>query len=553
MNKGFLCQERLLYGPWPALERNIARLLPYLQFDNVQLIGGPYDQGADVLAHLNGEKWVFQVKFTRGTSIGAVAISEVLEAGRFYGAQRGTIVTNSFFSKEAYIAKETLTGSGIKIELWDGALLAELYSRIEEFPPVPWPLYPYQEQAILALRETFLNPNRHNALIVMATGLGKTYVVANFISTITRDDPETKVLVLAHVKELVHQLEKAFWPHLNKHIATHIWTGEEKPSFSEGITFATIQSIASNTSNAKRGQFDIIIVDEAHHIGSETYQQTINFLSPKFLIGITATPWRLDKFKLSAIFGEPSFSISIVEGMNQGYLAEVEYRMLIDDINWDEFKKITRGQYSINELNRRLFLPGRDQAVVGKIKEHWDDSKKPRAIVFCRSIQHAQRMTGMLNAAGFCNSYCISSATPRRERDIILNKFRDGKIDVLVTVDLLNEGIDVPEVNLIAFLRVTHSRRIFVQQLGRGLRLSKGKTHVKVLDFVADIRRIAAGLDLEEEHEEFKRQHPNIIHIPNRIVQFTNDKAMSLFKEWLADIANVQDADEQSRLEFPPP
>lgn len=553
MTEGFLCERRILHGPWQALERAVARLLPYFQFTNVQLIGGPHDRGGDILAMRNDEKWVFQIKYASGSKIGERSITEVINAATFYGAQRAAVITNSYFSEDAYKARENFKSKGLEIEFWDGVLLAELFERIDPLPPNPPPLRPYQVDAVNALWGAYSNPEKRNALILMATGLGKTYVMANFISELTKTNPELSVLVLAHVKELILQLECAFWPHLSKQVTTHVWTGEEKPSFSEGITFATIQSIDSSSSKVRRSQYGIVIVDEAHHIGSESYQRTIKFLSPKFLIGMTATPWRLDKFKLSSIFGDPTYSISIVEGMDKGYLAEVDYRMLVDDVNWEELEKMYGKKYSVKELNRRLFLPGRDQAVIGKMKEHWQEWSNPRGMVFCRSIDHANQITALLNAAKFCNAVCISSKTPRRERGITLSKFREGKIDVLVTVDLLNEGIDVPEVNLIVFLRVTHSRRIFVQQLGRGLRFSKEKSKVKVLDFVSDVRRIAAGIELEEEHEEFKRQHPEILALPNRIIHFTNDKALSFFKEWLADIADVEDADEKAKLEFPKP
>ena len=130
-----------------------------------------------------------------------------------------------------------------------------------------------------------------------------------------------------------------------------------------------------------------------------------------------------------------------------------------------------------------------------------------------------------------------------------MTDFRLGKLQILISIEMLNEGIDVPEVNFVVFARVTHSRRIFLQQLGRGLRLNKGKTHVEVLDFVADIRRIAAAIDINSKAREFK--YLEEVNYPDGEIVTFNNHANGFFEEYLADMASLDDLDEDAYLKFP--
>ena len=199
--------------------------------------------------------------------------------------------------------------------------------------------------------------------------------------------------------------------------------------------------------------------------------------SPRSLqFGVTATPWRGDKYDIETRFGAASFKLGIEEGMQRGYLAAVDYRLFVDNINWDVVRGASVNSYSIKELNSRLFLTQRDEAVVDALKEAWNSTVAPRGIVFCQTIEHADRMEKLLRKqTGWANTAALHAGMPKRERQQRLLDFRAGRIPILAAVDILNEGVDVPDVNILAFARVTHSRRIFVQQLGRGLRLREGK------------------------------------------------------------------------------
>ena len=130
------------------------------------------------------------------------------------------------------------------------------------------------------------------------------------------------------------------------------------------------------------------------------------------------------------------------------------------------YRRRARKGLTIKELNQRLFLPQRDEAVIEKLRDAWQGTIDPRAIVYCRTINHAEEFAQKLREAGWRRAACINAGQTNRERDLLMSSFRDGRIPILTAVDIFNEGVDVPDVNILCFLRVTHSRRIFVQQLG---------------------------------------------------------------------------------------
>ena len=359
------------------------------------------------------------------------------------------------------------------------------------------------------------------------------------------------VLVLSPSLALVPQLEAELWPYLAKNAPTHIMTGSEKPSFEGGVTIATEQSMLGTLPDTSE-RYGLVVVDEAHHAPADGYRRLLSGLSPDFLLGMTATPWRSDERHLEDIFGTPTSTVTIVDGMQQGYLAKVDYRMMLDDINWEWVKNELEGQISIRELNRRLFVPERDDALISKIRVHLDQSPDPRALIFCRSIAHAETIRDRLQAEGLV-AKAIHSHLGRFETTKTLREFRNGDIPILVAIDMINEGIDIPDVDLIVFLRVTHSRRIFIQQLGRGLRISSTKSEVKVLDFVSDVRRIAEAIRMNGEAKAIANnmETEHVIYRSEDIVKFEGDESLNFFAEYLADVAELEQGSEDVRLKFP--
>ena len=321
--------------------------------------------------------------------------------------------------------------------------------------------------------------------------------MAEAVAQLYRDGaiPEERVLVMAGTRELVDQLQRSFWDQLPKWISTHRLMGGEEPSYWDGITFATVQSVLSRVKDLPR--FGLVLVDEAHHVGSESFRTVISTLAAPMIGGVTATPWRGDGYDIDALLGQPVVRIGIAEGLRNGFLCEADYRLLADNIDWEFVRDRSANNYSIQQLNRKLLIPTRDEEAAKIIREAFTAEKRRAAVVFCSTVVHAQSFAGMLRLFGF-RAEAITGEMDPRTRDKTMAAFRRGNLDIVTTRDLFNEGVDVPDVDMIAFMRVTHSRRIFVQQLGRGLRISPNKDKVVVLDFVSDLRRIAEVIELEK-------------------------------------------------------
>lgn len=536
-------------GP-AAFTRQVERLLLHLGFAEVTNIDGPNDQGGDILASRRGQRWVFQAKWKANAAVPSTAIDEVTEAKSYYHADRAVVVTNSRFGPSVIQRRDELRRVGQRVELWSGKELVELYGDERAMTPrLPErPLRPYQSEAFQCLVEDL--EERGKALLILATGLGKTVVGGEVIARHLRHGPGNRVLVVAHTKELAEQLERALWYHIPKETRTQLLTGDFKPDDLRGITCATVASALSYVRGGYRPS--LVMVDEAHHVGENgQFAELLDLLADVPQFGVTATPWRGDRFDIRRRFGEPSYTLGIEDGMRLGYLAEVHYRLFTDNIDWDFVRHASDHQYTIRDLNARLFLPDRDEAIRDELTEIWERTREPRAVVFCRTIEHAERMANLLSRVPqMKGAEAVHAELDRRDRQLRLMRFRAGDVPVITAVDILNEGVDVPDVNIICFARVTHSRRIFVQQLGRGLRLREGKSHVETLDFVSDIRRVAAVLNLREQ---VAADDIETLRLSGTRFEFTDRKAESLMQEWIKDAASLETELDEARLQFPDP
>lgn len=543
MRAPFLDEQRLIKGPWQAFERDVARLMIMNAFEDVRLIGGSGDHGADVLGVKNGKIWVIQCKYTAGGYPSATAVDEVADAARFYRADRIFVATSRPVGPATHTAISRWKALGVNIELLQPSNLLQMARVTPEYSQSRRTLRSYQEQAVAefasALRE------RGRGQVVLATGLGKTVVMAETVARLFKEGRIAggKVLVLAGTRELVDQLQRAFWDQLSKWIPTHTLMGGEEPAYWEGATFATVQSVAMKLDQLP--EFDLVLIDEAHHVGSESLLQIIDRTKDSMIGGVTATPWRGDSFNLDSVLGPPVARIGIEEGLRKGFLCEVDYRLLADDIDWSLVRNHSKNNYSITQLNRLLLLPTRDEEAAKTIREMFDSEKRNSAIVFCSTIVHAQSFAAMLRLFNF-RAESITGDMNARERDKVMTSFRTGKLDIVTTRDLFNEGVDVPDVDMIVFMRVTHSRRIFVQQLGRGLRISSNKSKVVVLDFVSDLRRISEIIELEKA----VRGDIERLKLPG-VVQFREAGAGNFMLDWLKDQADLFDREGDARLELP--
>ena len=545
---------------WQAFERMLARLLTCEGYENVRQVGGTGDHGADVIATKYKKRWLVQAKQWK-KPVGINVLNDTLKAVKDYHAAIPVIAASNGFDSDLRKQQIILQSQSIPLQLWDENVLLQRASKLQsERTTNTKKPREYQEQAIVNIVQPFFDEHVNRALIVLATGLGKTFVAAEAMRRIHAIKP-IRVLVLAHTNSLVYQLEKSFWPFLTPEQSTFVWNGYERPDLSRGYdyVFACIDTVYESLQKDITYDFDVIIIDECHHAGSPTYRKLLDYydagkINGPFLLGLTATPWRPDESDIREIFGAPRISIDMVFGMKHGFLTNVDYRMYTDNIDWNSLKRFDGRLFSPKQINKTLFINQWDDAVVTELQKAWKEQHNPRAIVFCGTIDHAVKVRDRINALGFCNAAAVFAGSkdsveeqPFYERNRIMCDFSDGLVNVVCAVDVFNEGIDVPDVNIIVFQRVTHSRRIFIQQLGRGLRISEDKDKVIVLDFVA-------GIDLKDK---LSVREATRVDIPNKVtfrkVGGEDPKTERFLREWLDDVASIENANEDSSvLKFPP-
>lgn len=544
MSDSYLAPRALLSGGPARFTRQVERLLGQLGFKDVVDIDGSGDHGGDLLGTRHGQLWVFQSKWKRTGAVDRAAVDEVSRAHDHYGASRAVVVTNTRPSADAEQRARELLRIGRRVDFWNGAELQALLQAAEEHPALT--LRDYQDSAVTALWADLLRNGR--ALLILATGLGKTVVGGEVVGRYLRENPSRDVLVVAHQKELVNQLERALWRHLPKRVKTQVLSGDDKPNDLSGVTCATTASALNAVLRGWRP--GLVMVDETHHVGDDgQYDRLLEALEDSWQFGVTATPWRGDKYDIESRFGPASYKLGIEDGMRRGYLAAVDYRLFVDNIDWDAVRDASQHQYSIKELNSRLFLTQRDEAVIDALIDAWHQTAAPRGIVFCQTIPHCEHMETLLRRVPeWRNAAALHNDMATRERQQRLLDFRAGRVPILAAVDILNEGVDVPDVNILAFARVTHSRRIFVQQLGRGLRLREGKDKVRALDFVSDIRRVAALLNLRRQLDADDIEV--LPRVPQPKITFDDVRAESLLEQWILDAADLETANDEAKLQF---
>ena len=327
-------------------------------------------------------------------------------------------------------------------------------------------------------------------LVVAATGTGKTYLAALDIKNyFSKNDKEFKVLFVAHREELLENgmtvLSNVL--KINKNNFGICFGGIK--DINKKIIFASIQTLRTEYKNFKQDYFDYIVVDEFHHASADSYIKVINYFNPKFLLGLTATPERMDGKNILALcnynlVGE----IGLKKAMEQDLIAPFHY-FGINDSTID-YNKITykNGKYDESELTQNLNQNRRTDYILDKINKFGFCGDRLSAIAFCENIEHANFMNKQFKRVGY-KSKVLTSKTNTTERSNLLNEFKDKKIEILCVVDIFNEGIDIPNINLLLFLRPTLSSTIFIQQIGRGLRKYKNKDFVTIIDFIGNHKK----------------------------------------------------------------
>lgn len=336
--------------------------------------------------------------------------------------------------------------------------------------------YDYQKEALENLKKERKSGN-DSGLLVMATGTGKTITSAFDTQQFNAEN----VLFIAHQKEIVEQAREEYEKAYSDEIDTGMFYGEKRDKDSNFL-FATRQTLyrKQNLNDFDRERFDYIIVDEAHHAMSDTYQKIIDYFNPEFLLGLTATPYLIDVDQEDILdflnLKEPTFSYNLDEATEKGDLSEFQANIFKDNIDYGQAPE----DLSEKDLNKKLYMPERNKYIAKK----WiEEAEGRKTIAFCRTIKHAER-----TALHFCEkgvkARAVHSKMKDKKRNARIEMFRKGEIDVLTGVDVFNEGVDFPNVGCLIFMRPTMSERIFMQQLGRGLRKIEGKDRCIVLDFV---------------------------------------------------------------------
>ncbi|MBU1166943.1 DEAD/DEAH box helicase family protein, partial [Patescibacteria group bacterium] len=360
-------------------------------------------------------------------------------------------------------------------------------------------LYDYQEKAKEAVLSHF--EAHAEALIVMACGLGKTYLAAailaelliRLIDEISKSDkPERKprTLVLCHNNEILEQSRISFHEVLGDSVTTGLFHGGEKDFEEVDILFASIQTMNVWKEAFLVDEFDVVIMDECHHVMASTYLPTVTYFKPKYHMGLTATPDRMDGLEIRDVFGQEVVNIPLSLALARSYLTLVEYHIKNGNLCKGELKKLVKDEFeegkaiskriSTKQLNETIFIERRDEEIARIILE-----EDLQAIIFCERIEHAENFSQFI--PGSETVHC--EKTPRQNSDII-DRFRRKELQYILVVDKLNEGVDIPSAELIVFLRCTDSIPLFIQQLGRGLRKAKGKDKIKVFDFVSNADRL---------------------------------------------------------------
>lgn len=348
--------------------------------------------------------------------------------------------------------------------------------------------YPFQNEILEKLEVERNVHNRFRNLVVAATGTGKTVISAFDYKNFRKENPSAKLLFLAHRKEILEQALSTFRGILKDNNFGELWLGGNLPSSYENV-FASVQTLNNQLQNIELSPdyFDFIVIDECHHLTANSYRGIIEYFKPKVLLGLTATPERMDGGDIKEDFHHRiAAEIRLPEAMNRKLLCPFQYFGVSDSVDLSRVSW-ERGRYIPSELSNIYTSNDRRVGeIIKALDKYTKDYNDVSALGFCVTIEHAKFMAEKFMLAGFNAAYLASTNT--NEREAIRNKLQKKEINYLFVVDIFNEGVDIPEIDTVLFLRPTESLTVFLQQLGRGLRLSEGKECLTVLDFVGNAR-----------------------------------------------------------------
>lgn len=382
----------------------------------------------------------------------------------------------------------------------------------EERLPPPEP-NAIQYEALKALKQTRFNGYKRG-LVVMATGLGKTWLAA-FDSL---ELQSKRVLFVAHREEILAQAEYTFVRILpDSKVGRYAGTRHELDT---DILFASVQTLGKkrHLQQFSRDHFDYIVVDEFHHAAAQTYQRLLAHFNPRFLLGLTATPERTDQADILALCDDNLvYRRDMFDGIRSGLLCSFHYYGLADkEVDYQAIPW-RNGKFDPNQLLNQLATKARAQHALIQ----WEKHRQVRTLAFCISKKHADYMADYFTKKGH-RAVSVHSTSSVRRNDA-LSKLENGEIDVIFSVDLFNEGVDLPSIDTVLMLRPSESKIIFLQQLGRGLRINLEKEKLIVLDFIGNhisfFRKPEAlfniGISKSERREFVNQIKSNKLDVPD--------------------------------------
>ncbi|BCB04081.1 DEAD/DEAH box helicase family protein [Bacillus sp. KH172YL63] len=377
-----------------------------------------------------------------------------------------------------------------------------------------------QIEALEELEKTY-DEGYQKALVVMATGLGKTYLAAFFAKRFKR------ILFVAHREEILKQAERSF-QNVLPDLTTGIYNGTTKDGEADAV-FASIftLSMQKHINRFMPEDFDLIIIDEFHHAAANTYQRVLNYFKPEFLLGITATPDRNDNRDIYAICeGNLAYRIDFLQAIGHGWLSPFNYYGVYDETDYTQLTWLGTRYDEAELLSVQLRT-----SYAEKVIEAWESHKQERSLVFCSSIRQAEFLSGYFNERRY-RTIALTSKPSGMSRSEVIKMLEDGTLDAIFTVDLFNEGVDIPSVDTLLFVRPTESLTVFTQQVGRGLRLHESKNQCVIIDLIGNYRNADIKMSLFHQGEKATKGKTNVI--PTTPVSCTlnlETKVVDLFAE----------------------
>ena len=385
-----------------------------------------------------------------------------------------------------------------------------------------------QIEALCALEDTRAEGAK-KALICAATGIGKT-ILAAFDSK-----AYSKVLFVAHREEILKQAADSFRNVRNSE-DYGFFTGDEKCT-DRSVIFASVATLGKteylNEKYFAPDYFNYAVIDEFHHAVNDQYRRIVEYFRPQFLLGLTATPERMDGKNIYEIcdYNVP-YEISLKDGINKGMLVPFHYYGIYDETDYTKLH-IVKGKYAEEELNRTYIGNAYRHELIYKYYCKYGSSQ---ALGFCCSRKHAEEMAKEFGKRGIPSAAVYSNADGEfsMDRAEAIEKLKNGEIKVIFSVDMFNEGVDIPSVDMVMFLRPTESPVVFLQQLGRGLRLYKGKEYLNVLDFIGNYEKAGKAPLLLSGEQSFSKkgscEYQDLEYPDDCIVDF-DMRLIDLFKE----------------------